>query len=233
MEKQNLKIDDIPCVLWGQKSDKLFIATHGSMSHKTDKVIEILAQEAEIKGYQTLSFDLPEHGDRKKESALCKVETCIVEFNKVFEKALDLSENISLFSCSISAYFSLMAFNNRAVKKALFLSPVLNMLEIIESMMNWFEVDEEKLRNEKEVPTPMGQTLYWDYYCYVKENPVEKWEVPTSILYGSKDELCSLAVAEDFCDKFKSKLDIFNGGEHYFHTDNQLQYYTDWLRNNI
>lgn len=66
MLKDNFKISNIPAVLWGAKSEKIFIAVHGNMSNKEDAVIQILAEEANQKGYQVLSFDLPEHGERKK-----------------------------------------------------------------------------------------------------------------------------------------------------------------------
>ena len=46
-----------------------------------------------------------------------------------------------------------------------------------------------------------GQTLYWDYYQYVIENPIMKWDTPTSILYGKKDELCEYNALLSFCAK--------------------------------
>ncbi len=64
MFKNSFKISNIPAVLWGDKSEKIFIAVHGNMSNKEDAVIQILAEEADRKGYQVLSFDLPEHGER-------------------------------------------------------------------------------------------------------------------------------------------------------------------------
>ena len=36
------------------------------MSNKEDAVIQILAEEADRKGYQVLSFDLPERGEKKE-----------------------------------------------------------------------------------------------------------------------------------------------------------------------
>ncbi|MDQ0150269.1 putative alpha/beta-fold hydrolase [Eubacterium multiforme] len=73
MIKDRFNINNIPTVLWGEKSKKLFIAVHGNMSNKEDIVIQILAEEALQKGYQVLSFDLPEHGERKNHSTPCKV----------------------------------------------------------------------------------------------------------------------------------------------------------------
>ena len=45
MLKDNFKIGDIPAVLWGDKSEKIFIAVHGNMSNKEDTVIQILAEK--------------------------------------------------------------------------------------------------------------------------------------------------------------------------------------------
>jgi pimeloyl-ACP methyl ester carboxylesterase len=108
MTRQNLKIQNIPVILWGEKSDKLFIAVHGNMSNKADDVIVIFAEEAFPKGYQVLSFDLPEHGDRKNESLPCKVQNCVNDLGIIMDYAKSLSDNISLFACSMGAYFSLL-----------------------------------------------------------------------------------------------------------------------------
>lgn len=37
MIKKNLKIENIPGILCGTKSDKLFIAAHGNISNKADE----------------------------------------------------------------------------------------------------------------------------------------------------------------------------------------------------
>ena len=65
MKKEFFKINNIPAVLWGETSEKIIIAVHGNMSHKEDIPIEILAEIGNQKNYQILSFDLPEHGERK------------------------------------------------------------------------------------------------------------------------------------------------------------------------
>lgn len=64
MKIERTKINNIPAIIWGEKSSKVIIAVHGNMSNKEDEVIKILAEEATSKGYQVLSFDLPEHGER-------------------------------------------------------------------------------------------------------------------------------------------------------------------------
>lgn len=79
MKQQFIKINNIPAILWGERSDKLYIAVHGYLSNKTDTVISILAEEATARGYQVLSFDFPEYGDRKSEQTLCKMQVCVQE----------------------------------------------------------------------------------------------------------------------------------------------------------
>ena len=73
MLRKNLMIEKIPSILWGDESDRLFVAVHGNMSSKDDEVIAIFAEEAVDKGYRVLSFDLPEHGDRTGENYPCMV----------------------------------------------------------------------------------------------------------------------------------------------------------------
>lgn len=231
MIKQDLKVENIPAILWGDKSDKLFIAVHGNMSNKADDAIVVFAEEAIEKGYQVLSFDLPEHGDRKNEPYPCKVQNCVRDLNSIMRYAKSLSNNISVFACSMGAYFSLLAYNNEELQQCLFLSPVVNMERIIDNMMIWFNVSPDRLKAEKEISTPIGQKLYWDYYCYVKEHPVVAWNKPTSILYGSKDNLCEFDVVSLFAKRFHCDLQVMDQGEHYFHTEEQLQFLRQWLKN--
>ena len=66
MKIEKISINNIPSIIWGENSNKLFIAVHGNLSNKEDKVIKLLAEKVVGKGYQVLSFDLPEHGERKE-----------------------------------------------------------------------------------------------------------------------------------------------------------------------
>lgn len=160
MVRQNFQIENIPAILWGNKSDKLFIAVHGNLSNKADDAIILLAEEVAAAGYQTLSFDLPRHGDRKDITDACTVQNCVRDLNKVMTCAKSLSNDISLFACSMGAYFSLLEYKNEPFRQCLFLSPVVNMERIINNMMKVFNVSEKRLREEKEIPTPIGEILY-------------------------------------------------------------------------
>ncbi|MGL6175230.1 MAG: alpha/beta hydrolase, partial [Cellulosilyticaceae bacterium] len=230
MLKKEIKIDHIPAILWGEDSEKLFIAVHGNMSSKSDTPISILAEVVVPLGYQVLSFDLPEHGDRKNEPTLCKVETCIQELVRIMDFALARTKHISLFACSMGAYFSLLAYKHNCLEQSLFLSPVVDMKRIINNMMGWFNITEEQLKCQGEILTPIGQMLYWDYYSYVEANPITQWNTPTAILYGGKDELCEIEFIRSFAEKFECKLDVLSNAEHYFHTSDQLMGYRKWVK---
>ena len=230
METKRIKINNIPSIIWGEKSSKVFIAIHGNMSNKEDKVIEILANKVTNKGYQIISFDLPEHGERKIDTNyLCKVQNCVNDLKQIIEYAKVNYNEINIWACSIGAYFSLLAYKDEDLKQCLFLSPVVNMKIIIENMMLWSNTTEKELNEKQEIKTDFGQTLYWDYYLYVKENPITNWNKKTYILYGNKDNMQNENIIEDFSNEFNCDLTILKNGEHYFHTEEQLNFYSDWL----
>ncbi|MBQ7667989.1 MAG: alpha/beta hydrolase [Clostridia bacterium] len=230
MELKRMKICGIPSVLWGENSKKVFIAVHGNMSNKEDEVIKMFANLVTNKGYQVISFDLPEHGERKNDTNyLCKVQNCVNDLRKIVEYAKENFDEINLWACSMGAYFSLLAYKEEKLNKCIFLSPVVNMKVIIDNMMKWGNITEEELKEEKEIKTNFGPTLYWDYYKYVKENPIVEWNKETNILYGSNDNMQEEDLIRDFVDKFNAKLTVLENGEHYFHTKEQLEFYKNWL----
>lgn len=230
MIKKYISIDTIPAIMWGRESSKLFIVVHGNMSSKSDISISIFAEEATSLGYQVLSFDLPEHGDRQTEPTLCKVQNCVSDLKKVIRYARKQADSISLFANSMGAYFSLLAYQNEFLKQSIFLSPVVDMERIINNMMSWFHISPEQLEKEQVIDTPIGQTLYWDYFQYVKEHPITRWSSPTSILYGEKDTLCEYDVVYSFVRNFHCDFKVLEDAEHYFHKDEELSYYRNWLK---
>lgn len=62
---KRVEIDTIPACVWGMASTRVIVAVHGNMASKTDTATAHLAEFAVQAGWQVLSFDLPEHGDRK------------------------------------------------------------------------------------------------------------------------------------------------------------------------
>ena len=81
MKTTKFYIGKIPVIIWGVKSGKAYIYVHGKMSDKESA--ETFARIAENKGYQTISFDLPEHGERKSENYRCDIWNGISDLHQI------------------------------------------------------------------------------------------------------------------------------------------------------
>jgi len=232
MKEEALNIEKIPAILWGEESDRVYISVHGKLSSKEES--RGFAEKAAQKGFQVLSFDLPEHGDRKNEGYPCTVWNAVSDLLIIGQYVLRRKWSyICLYGSSLGAYFSLLAYKDYPIQKCLFLSPILNMERLIKNIMNRFGVSEETLKEKREIPIPTDETLNWDYLCYVRENPIVKWNAPTSILYGSEDNLTELGVVEGFTKQYNCRLTVVDGGEHWFHTKDQLAVLDKWLNSEI
>lgn len=230
MKIQSTKISSIPAIIWGEKSDQIYIHVHGKMSCKEQA--ENFAEIAQKKGYQTLSFDLPEHGERKDSEYRCDIWNGMHDLSVIGNYAFSRWSRVSLFACSLGAYFSLNTYKDRKFINCLFQSPVIDMEYLIEQMFRWFNVTEEKLCSEKEISTPVD-LLRWDYYQYVRKHPVKKWNILTSILYGGKDNLQSIEVIQKFAQENGCKLTISQDSEHPFMGKEDVNIVRTWLEENV
>ena len=78
--------------------------------------------------------------------------------------------------------------------------------------------------------TPIGETLDWTYYCFVKEHPICYWKTPTYILCGGQDTVCEPDTVSTFAKRFPCQLKLVPEVEHYFHTPEQLDIFSSWRR---
>ena len=138
-------------------------------------------------------------------------------------------ENVILIANSIGAFFSMNASIDNMIQKAYFISPIVNMERLITDMMKWTHVTEQELESKGVIHTDFGEDLSWQYLSYVRSHPI-KWCVPTQILYGSKDYLMSIETITDFAYKHQANLTIMENGEHWFHTEEQMQVLDNWVK---
>lgn len=133
-----------------------------------------------------------------------------------------------LVANSIGAYFSMCASAETLIDRAYFISPIVDMEKLICKMMAWAGVTEQELAEKSEIPTEFGETLSWNYLCYVREYPLH-WRVPTCILYGGRDSLTSPETVTAFAERTGAELTVMPDGEHWFHTQRQLQFLDSWI----
>ena len=229
MRIEKTEIDGIPALIWGMESEKAYVFVHGKKSRK--EYAEQFARIAESKGYQTISFDLPEHGERTDEER-CDVWNGKRDLTAVADYAFGRWKELSLYACSLGAYFSVETFVKRNFKKVLFRSPIADMKTLTENMMLWFGVSKERLEKEKEIETPVD-TLRWDYYNYILSHPVTEWSIPTCVLYAGKDNLQTRDSIEAFCKKFGCALTVSEESEHPFMAEGDEKILEKWYEENI
>ena len=152
------------------------------------------------------------------------------EIRAAIENLRRSHDSVTLIANSIGAYFSLHAGLNGLVREAFFISPIVDMEGLIGGMLDRAGVSEAELEARGRIPTAFGEELRWDYLCYVRAHPVD-WRVPTHILYGSRDGLTSRETMQAFAQKHGAALTVMEGGEHWFHTPEQLRFLDAWIRN--
>ena len=140
--------------------------------------------------------------------------------------------SIILIANSIGAFFSMNAGIDKYIKKAFFISPIVDMEKLICDMIKWANITETELKEKGIIHTDFGEDLSWEYLSYVREHPI-LWNVPTNILYGSKDNLTSIETITSFAKKHNASLSIMKEGEHWFHTEEQMNFLDTWIKEKL
>ena len=139
---------------------------------------------------------------------------------------------VVLIANSIGAYFTMTAEADAWIRKAYFISPIVDMEKLITDMMLWANVTEEKLKEKRIIRTDFGEDLSWEYLSYVREHPV-RWNAPTEILYGGRDVLTSREMIAAFAQRHAARLTVYEEGEHWFHTEEQMRFLDEWISQSV
>ena len=154
------------------------------------------------------------------------------EFPGFFESISKEYSDLVLIANSIGAYFAINSLGDIQIEKAYFISPIVNMENLIMRMMQWAGVDESQLRDKKIIETSFGETLSIEYLEWVRKHLVS-WDIPTSILYGANDNLQTITDIKKFSDDNKAELSVMENGEHWFHTEEQMNFLDRWIYRQI
>ncbi len=141
-------------------------------------------------------------------------------------------DRLLLVANSLGAYYTMNASVGDLIEKAFFISPIVNLERLILDIMAASGVSEEELKAKGLVPSAFGEDLSWEYLFYVRSHPIE-WTVPTEILYGSEDNLTSLETVSAFAAAHGARLTVMDGGEHWFHTPEQMAFLDEWIRKSL
>lgn len=161
----------------------------------------------EVEQYAKNCPDFYLHGVDYQGSLPWLVQEQIVSDYRILRREYD---SVILLANSIGAYFAMHTLQNCDIQKALLISPILDMEQLILDMMGWAKVSEQELAQKGEIPTD--------------------WKVPTEILYAEHDHLTSLQTVTRFAETHNAHLTILEGGEHWFHTESQLAFLDRWMQ---
>ena len=151
------------------------------------------------------------------------------EFPALFDGAVRDAFSVTVIANSIGAYFTMLSLAQKPIDRALFISPVVDMRALILRMTAWAGVTLDALEARREIETDFGETLSWDYFRWAEDHPV-RWAIPTRILCGSGDTLVPREEIQDFARQISAPLTVMEGGEHWFHTPEQMAFLDGWIR---
>ena len=228
MRAEAFSLNGVPALRWGRPSRRGFLYLHGQGGSKAEAAA--FAAAAAEAGWQTVSIDLPGHGDRAAEAADLVPWRVVPELRGALAELRGRWDRAALFGSSLGAWFGLLAYPDASLAGALFLSPVVDMEALIRKMMGWAGVSEKQLAREGIIPTDFGQDLSWAYLRYVRAHPVRRWRTPTAILCGGRDHLTDRGTVEAFAARNDCRLTVETSGEHRFHTPEQLAAVDRWQR---
>lgn len=158
MRKIKSTIDKIPVIVYGETSGNCFLYIHGKQGFKEEA--KSFAEIVVPKGWQVLSIDLPEHGERKREKDRFNPWCVVPELKMILQYMKQYYTKIGLRANSIGTWFAMQSFCGLEFEKYLFVSPVLDMKKLIQNMMQWAAVSEERLEAESLIPTDFAERFH-------------------------------------------------------------------------
>ncbi len=228
IEKQEIDIDGVPAIIWGRDADKVILAVHGMFGNMLEGTKVVMAEVVEPLGYQVISFDMPGHGSRIETSDWV-FDDCAADVRKVVDYAKENYSSICMFGDSFGAYMIATACNDVELEKRLFISPGFDMAPFMLNLYETAGVTLEQLEEEGVIVNEISMPFRWDNQVYMDEHPIESMPSPSYIFYNSGDEFFTQDSIEAWADKLGCELTVFDGGQHWLHTNEQLIAYREWL----
>lgn len=233
MVKEEFFIEKTPAVLYKKRAEKsaykVFIFVHGQGGNKEEA--DDFAPVALKRGYDVLAVDLPCHGGRTDGVEFLPYYV-IPELKAVLKAAQKRYKSVSVRATSIGVWLSLLAFKGEKIDKCLFVSPLVDMENMIYGLMSAAGITEERLEAEKIINVDFGGgnsvVLSWEYLQFAKNNKPQPLCENTFVLRADNDETIKPETVDEFCEKYNCNITVLSGGEHWLHTESDKLRVKKW-----
>ena len=202
------------------KHDKVVVYIHGLHGNAKEAELYNFLTDYDVKG---LDY---EDGNPWEVGPIIKDK--FVELIKPYREVVVIAN-------SIGAFYTYEYLSKCNIKQAFFISPIASMFKIIYDYFLTGKITKKELEEKKLITLEDGITLSYDFYKrYSSKDYHANWDVPTEILYGSRDELVYIENIMEYLEYHPfSKLTVRQGSEHYFHTKEEKEFIKDWILRNI
>lgn len=172
-----------------------------------------------FKGYDVLGFDYKE----------LFPWTVKEEFSDYFNKINNKYKDKILIANSMGAYLAMNLLDGRDFLKTFFISPLIDPYKVCLRFMKATGITEDIIKEKKEIRLINGDIFTPRCIEYYKNKNVN-WTSNAVVIYGTKDCYIDEETVVDFVEKNKIKLYSLKGGEHWFHTKEQMDFIDDCIR---
>jgi len=87
------------------------------------------------------------------------------EFAPYFKSILKSRKSVTIVANSIGAFFAMHALQDMRIKKVYFISPIVNMENLILNMLSQANASEQELRDKGELSTKFGKNFHGDIFA--------------------------------------------------------------------
>ena len=226
MKISRFAMEQTPIVIYGEETDRAFLFFH--WENKNRFAIEPFAELALAHGWQVVDAEMAQSGETEEQRALHPWQP-VLFLKNLLVHAKRRWENIGVFADSVGAWLCMLAFEGAGVERCLFLSPVLDMADVIASKLDQAGITPAQLRRQKTVSAGEYELTY-DYFRWLQRHRAHALCENTAVLLGGQDPLVSKSSVQRFCGKEGAIITTLPGCDHWFETERAQQLAQDWAR---
>lgn len=220
----------------GEKTERVLVMLHGYMSNRKSDTILSIAEAGTARGVDVLSFDMPEHSDRKSQVATLTVANAVGDFRRVLDYARkSVCKRVMLFGTSLGAYFGLLAALDEECEHLFLKSPALNPPKTLLTLAENLSREIGDVISMRFTMNALSNITHDDAYEEECNDVFRRYaggvHAPVDIIYGAHDELVTREDVQDFCrlDGDKIHLLVLENEAHRFVTKEAMQSTVNWF----